>query len=371
MTIAFLYLNALSSVGGIQKFNTNIITALDAIGTEQNHNIRLLSLHDTEICERRNIKFTSAKHSKFLFLIYSISALFKSDKLFLGHCNLAFPITLLNKYIFKKQIYLFVHGIEVWQPLPTHKRKAINYCDKLLSVSEFTAQKASKALSISRNKFTIFYNTLPLDNPFTIATQKPEILMKRYGLKFNDLLLLTITRLSYTEKNKGYDKVIQALPQLLVKYPNLKYILAGKVDTSEKERILKLIKDLGVEDAVKLVGFVAENELVSHYQLCDLFIMPSTKEGFGIVFIEATACGKPVIGGNKDGSVEALLQGQTGCLIDPENSLEISDAIDDYFSQQWPAHLTNSESLSKVTIENFGFEKMKQNLEAIIPIAHS
>ena len=366
MTIAFLYLNALSSVGGIQKFNTNIITALDAIGTEQNHKVRLLSLHDSQIGDRPNIKFTSAKHSKFLFLLYSIYEVLKSDIIFLGHCNLAFPLTLLNKYIFKKKIYLFVHGIEVWQTLPTYKRNAINLCNNLLTVSEFTAQKASKTLGINRDKFTIFHNTLSFDNSFSIATQKPAKLLERYQLKEHDLLLLTITRLSYTEKNKGYDKVILALPQLLVKYPNLKYILAGKVDTSEKERILKLIQDLGVEEAVNLVGFITENELVAHYQLCDLFIMPSTKEGFGIVFIEATACGKPVIAGNKDGSVEALLQGQTGCLIDPENSLEISQAIDDYFSQQWPVHLTKGEILRKVTIENFGFEKMKQNLEAII-----
>ncbi len=366
MTISFLYLNAISSVGGIQKFNTNVISALDIIGKENYHSIYLLSLHDTHIPNKFDINFKSANHSKIVFFFYALGSLFKSDIIFLGHCNLTFPITLLNKFFFKKKIYLFVHGIEVWKKLPTHKIKAINLCNKLLSVSNFTAKKAMTMLSINPDKVSIFHNTLAPINTFAIATHKSALLMSKYGLSEKDQILLTITRLSNTEKNKGYEKVLEALPNLLLKHPHLKYLLAGKVDDYEKVRIQKLIEKLGIADAVILTGFIADEELTAHYQLCDLFIMPSTKEGFGIVFIEATACGKPVIGGNQDGSVEALLHGQLGYIVNPEVAQEITQAIDEFLCNQWPSALTDGIRLRQLTIENFGFEKMKQNLEALI-----
>jgi glycosyltransferase involved in cell wall biosynthesis len=83
-----------------------------------------------------------------------------------------------------------------------------------------------------------------------------------------------------------------------------------------------LADDIGVKHAVILAGFVPENELCEHYNLCDLFAMPSKGEGFGIVYLEALACGKPVLAGNKDGSRDALNDGELGVLVDPD---EISD----------------------------------------------
>ena len=88
-----------------------------------------------------------------------------------------------------------------------------------------------------------------------------------------------------------------------------------------------MIRELGIESNVTLAGFVPDYELCSHYNLCDLFAMPSKGEGFGIVFLEALACGKPMIAGNKDGSVEAVLNGELGALVDPDNVAEIANAI--------------------------------------------
>ena len=364
MIVSFFYLNAYSSVGGIQKFNTNVITALSIIGQEQNHTINLLSLHDQEkdLSPALKVNFKSAFHNKFRFLLFSLFYLIRSDVVFLGHCNLAFPITILNKYIFRKKIYLFIHGIEVWSPLPYHKTQALKDCEGIFSVSNFTADKAISIHHLDTLKVSIFPNTLDPFTPFAIAQEKPISLLKKYNLKDTDNIILTITRLSYTEKGKGYDKVIAALPAILRHTPNLKYILAGKIDNNENVRIQHLIKSFGVESSVIIAGFIAPSELVAHYQLCDLFVMPSTKEGFGIVFIEATACGKPTMGGNIDGTPEALLYGQLGYLVNPNSTDEIQKGIEAFFSHQWPEHLTNAQHLHSLTLQKFGFEQMKFNL---------
>ena len=86
-------------------------------------------------------------------------------------------------------------------------------------------------------------------------------------------------------------------------------------------------KPAGVGAAVRFVGQVARQELPDYYRLADVFVMPSTGEGFGIVFLEASAADLPVIGGNRDGSVDALAEGRIGTLIDPDDVHGLVEAI--------------------------------------------
>ena len=82
---------------------------------------------------------------------------------------------------------------------------------------------------------------------------------------------------------------------------------------------MKLVEEKNLTNNFILTGYIEDKELTDHYLLADVFVMPSTQEGFGIVFLEALVCGLPVIAGNKDGSVDALLNGKLGKLIDPDN----------------------------------------------------
>jgi glycosyltransferase involved in cell wall biosynthesis len=113
--------------------------------------------------------------------------------------------------------------------------------------------------------------------------------------------------------------------------PNLKYYLVGKYDVDEFERLSKIINDLQLESKVDIVGYVSDERLQSLYLNSDLFIMPSTKEGFGIVFIEAMLHGLPVIAGNQDGSVDALSNGELGQLINPHHKNELVDSIQNVY----------------------------------------
>jgi glycosyltransferase involved in cell wall biosynthesis len=139
---------------------------------------------------------------------------------------------------------------------------------------------------------------------------------------------MTLTRLASSERYKGYDIVIESLQELIKKNPSFKYLIIGKYDHAEKRRLDQLIRKAGLQSRVVFTGFVPDEELSRHFNLADIYIMPSEKEGFGIVFIEAMYYNKPVIAGNKDGSKDALLNGKLGVLVDPSSREEVSEAIE-------------------------------------------
>ena len=136
---------------------------------------------------------------------------------------------------------------------------------------------------------------------------------------------MTVGRLASEERYKGFDQVIEAMPQLIKRFPDLKYLIVG--DGQRSRRLEDKIEALGLSDHVIFTGYVSEYEKIAHYNLADVYVMPSTGEGFGIVLLEAAACGVPVVGSRVDGSSEALLEGRLGRLVDPTNKIELEDAV--------------------------------------------
>jgi phosphatidylinositol alpha-1,6-mannosyltransferase len=142
-------------------------------------------------------------------------------------------------------------------------------------------------------------------------------------------VLLSVTRLV---ERKGLDQVIRALPQVLATCPGVQYWITG--EGPMRTRWEELVQSMGLQDRVRFLGRVPEDELVELYNRCDVFLMPSREcqdsghvEGFGIVFLEANACGKPVIGGTSGGMPEAIEEGKTGLLVDPEYIHGLAKAI--------------------------------------------
>jgi len=172
---------------------------------------------------------------------------------------------------------------------------------------------------------------------------------------------MTLTRLASGERYKGYDRVMESLDELNGQHPDLKYLLVGKYDDDEKKRLEKIIEKYRLQNQVVFAGFVPDSELAEHFNLADIYIMPSEKEGFGIVFIEAMHYGKPVIAGNKDGSADALLNGKLGALVDPESVQEISCALKKMISCK--EDFMPDQQLLK---EHFSFEVYKKKWEGII-----
>jgi len=128
-----------------------------------------------------------------------------------------------------------------------------------------------------------------------------------------------------------------------------------------------LITKLNLQECVTLTGFVADDELCDHYNLCDVFAMPSKGEGFGIVYLEALACGKPTLGGNQDGAIDALCHGELGALVDPDDIGVIAQTLIQILQGTYP-HLImyQPEILRQKVIDAFGFERFKQTLANLI-----
>jgi len=172
---------------------------------------------------------------------------------------------------------------------------------------------------------------------------------------------LTVTRLASGDRYKGYDQIIRALPEIRRQIPNIHYLLVGK--GNDRDRIEAIIDEVNVRDCVTLAGFVPDDELSDHYNLCDVFAMPSKGEGFGIVYLEALACGKPTIGGNQDGAIDALCNGELGVLVDPDNVEKLGETIVEILQGKYSLPiLYQPETLRQKVIQTYGFDRFKEYL---------
>lgn len=366
--ILFLCLTTFSQAGGIEKFNRCFLKALSESGQNGRLSIKAMSpydnLSDEQYFPAKN--YTGFGGKKIRFVMNAIAAAAGKDTVIIGHLNLA-PVGVLIRKLFPNvRIILITHGIEVWQPLEGVKKQLLFDADMVLSVSNFTKNKLVEIQGLPAEKVRIFPNTIDpyFKVPPTFTVNKE--IRKTYGFGASDPVLFTLSRLSGREKYKGYDLVIQCLPVLKKQFPNIRYIIAGKYDNQEKERLDTLIAELGVQDHVFLTGFLAENSLFEYYQTADVFIMPSRKEGFGIVFLEALICGLPVIAGNQDGSVDALRNGELGVLVNPANLDEIIDGITEVLIHRDNYTDDYRRAMQQKTLGYFGFPAYKKRLQEII-----
>lgn len=302
-------------------------------------------------------KYRGFKNRKINFVLSSFFEGRKTDIVLLSHVNLLMPGVLIKLVRPKVKLVLIAHGIEVWRPISRFKRWMLNKADFILPVSHFTKEKMKELYGLPESRFSVMNNCLDpfLERP--LLQGKSPALLKRYGLDPDSQVLLTVSRMVDTEQYKGYDRVLESLPALLPDHPKLRYLLVGRYDEAEKKRLDIIIDKLGLEDKVIFTGFVPDADMPYHFTLADLFIMPSEKEGFGIVFIEAMYYGLPVIAGNKDGSVDAMCNGELGTIINPDNLGEISNSIKRVLEKP-EAFKPNKQKLH----EQFSFEWYKRKL---------
>jgi glycosyltransferase involved in cell wall biosynthesis len=288
----------------------------------------------------------------------------KYDVFILGHINLALAGLGVKRFFAGKKLLLITHGIEVWSKMKGIKATCLKEADMILAVSNFTKNKLVDVQGAEARKIKIFHNTIDPYFKYPTCFKKPGYLLDRYGIKDEDSVVFTLSRLSFTEKYKGYDQVIELLPALKKNNPNLRYILAGKADDQELERVNEMIDSNILSESINLPGFIKDEEVIDHYLLSDVFVMPSRKEGFGIVFIEAMACGLPVIAGNIDGSVDALKQGELGTLVNPCSKAEIFEGIQQQLNVG--RSQISGECLQRKVKDAFGFEVYKERLGKIL-----
>ncbi len=366
--LLFVNLMAFYRTGGLEKFNRCFLKALHNISGQLN-----IQTYSTSLCDETanedyypQKQYAGYARSKIFFTLNSILKGISSDVIVLGHINTAVIGVALKAIFPKKKLVLICHGIEVWEPVTGLKKKLIDNTDKIFAVSEYTRQQIIRKQGKAADKVAVLHNTIDPYFDYPATFDKSEDLVNRYSISKDDFIVYTLCRLSSKEQYKGYDAVIKAVAKLAEKYTNIKYLLAGKYDDEEKARLDLLIRDLKLDDKVIFAGYIDDAEITAHYQLADVFIMPSTGEGFGIVFIEAMACGRNVIAGNSDGSVDALRNGELGTIINATDIIAIADALEEKIVKRGEYTDVAASALQQKAKHYFGFDAYQQTLKNLL-----
>lgn len=351
--ILFLSPEAFSGTGGIQRMSRNMAYVLHGICKINDWSINSYCLNDhSSNLDIRYLPFFCFKgfgKNKAMFTFRSIMNGMNADIVILAHVNLSLPAIMIRLFNPRCKIWLVAHGTEVWRPLRGWRKSIFKVADRIICVSRFTKNSVIDLQGAHPSRCIVLNNTLDPFIKLPAEFAKPEYLLKRYGLNDTQKIVLTLTRMSAAEKFKGYDNVIDAISKIRQDVKDIIYLLAGPCDAMEKERIEKLIAINDLSANVILTGFIEEQELTDHFLMADLFVLPSIKEGFGIVFIEAMACGLPVICGNIDGSTDAVRHEGMGTAIDPHNVAALEQAI----------RLKLSQDLETVDKKNIQLECLK------------
>ena len=256
--------------------------------------------------------------------LYSLRALFltlqfRPNVLFCGHLYMT-PLAAALSSLLRIPLWVQVHGVEVFEKRGLLIRWALRRARLVTAVSRYTRAKLLEWAGIPVERVRVLPNTL--DGRFKPGDR--EELKRRHGYA-GIKVLLTVSRLDARQRHKGHDCVLEAIPLLLKRHPNTIYLIAG--DGSDRARLESVVTTRGMTAHVKFMGRVSDNQLLELYQMTDVFVMPSTAEGFGIVFLEAAACGCAVVGGNRDGSVDALGEGAIGAAVNPDDTAALVTAL--------------------------------------------
>ncbi|HBE31210.1 MAG TPA: glycosyltransferase [Cyanobacteria bacterium UBA11369] len=360
--------------GGIQTYSALFLEALQRLYPDNYYQVFLK--HDTRISQA--VDFLPSTRFHFtgdwplrlrtpIFAAQIVGQGFwqKPNLIIATHLNFT-PAAYWLKRLIGIPYWGVAHGVDAWNIQRPGLKTALQNADRIISVSGYTRDRLLLEQNLDPAKLSVLPNTFDVRR-FHISP-KPPYLLKRYNLTAENPVILTVARLDQSEQYKGYDKIIQALPEIKRHVPNLRYILVGK--GSDRSRVEQLISQLNLQDCVTLAGFIPDEELGDHYNLCDVFAMPSKGEGFGIVYLEALACGKPTLGGDRDGAIDALCHGELGALVNPDNIEEIAKTIIQILQGIYPHPIMyQPELLRQKVIETFGFDRFKQTLAKLMPTA--
>jgi glycosyltransferase involved in cell wall biosynthesis len=293
----------------------------------------------------------------------------KPDLVITTHLNFTVAANQL-KHLRKIPYWTIAHGFEAWDIQRPQVRSALANADRILAVSNYTRDRLLEHPTIDPDRVKILPNTFHLER-FHIA-DKPAHLLARHQLQPDQPIILTVNRLAAGESFHSYDQILKALPLIRQQIPNVHYLIVGQGD--DRPRLEKLIRSQNLTDCVTLAGFIPDGELVDYYNLCDVFAMPSTLEGFGIVYLEALACGKPVIAG-LDGGLDALDQGRLGVNLDPENIPQLAYQLTEILQQRSADSgagnrlLFDRQALRHETIQRFGETAFRDRLVNLLQSA--
>ncbi len=318
----------LLGVGGIQESGRLTAIALDGVASRHGWSAEFLALNDPPGSHvlpstERRIPFQGFGRSKARFAVAALRKARGGTRIVLAaHPHLAVPAAQMKLLAPRVKMITISHGVEAWSPLPWFRRLAFLRSDVFLAPSRYTVDKIAEAQGAPKNGIQLL--PWPLNPEILRMAGQSEKLPLPANFPMG-VVVLAVARLAASERYKGVDRLIEAVAQLRTHVPGLHLVVIGGGD--DLARHVKLAADLGVAAQVRFFDNLSRDEIAACYSKADVFAMPSTGEGFGLVFLEAMAFAKPLIGAAAGGIPDVVEDGENGFLVSPGDAEQLANAL--------------------------------------------
>jgi len=307
-----LVTDAFGGRGGIAQYNRDFLAALAECGMASS--ITVLPRHAPDrSAPPGGIMQLPPRPGRVMYALAALrTALGRPvDVVFCGHMYMA-PLALLIARLKRAKLIVQMHGIEAWSRPAPLRRAAVEAADLVLCVSRHTRAKVLNWAAIAPERVLVLPNTVGE----AFSPGDGSSLRAAWDLQ-GKCVLLSVGRMDARERYKGHDRVIAAIARLVAEGHDVVYVVVGEGD--DLPRLKTLAVETGVADRVRFMGAARRETLIDAYRMADLFVMPSTGEGFGIAFLEAMASGTPALGLAVAGARDALADGDLGTAVaEPE-----------------------------------------------------
>ena len=302
--------------GGLERFNRRVLRCLSDM-VRSSRLSRVMAVVHFEHEDRAGryppgVAFTPGRASvpRTLAAFARLALTSRPDVILFGVVSFASLLPLAALLSPRSRRILIVHGIEVWRrPSPWRRWAVSRFATEIVSVSRFTVRRMCDMYGIGEDRFRILPNAVDVSVTGTPAGPPGPA-------PAGDHRLFTVSRLGEPDRYKNVDKIILALPAILESYPGTHHYIVGT--GSLLPELQELARETGVADHVHFMGTVDDATKEALYASSDIFVLPSTGEGFGIVFLEAWRYGMPVICSDRDAASEVVRDGVDGFCVPPE-----------------------------------------------------
>jgi phosphatidylinositol alpha-1,6-mannosyltransferase len=307
--------------GGIGRFELLLQRALELGGSSADE-VGTISRHRPQ---RRFVEATQPSDGKFVVvrnpLLYALRSSWEAivshpDVIVYTHINLARLQVAFRLLRPGARTVLLTYGIEIWQPLSWARRFALRRCSQIVTLTRFVANTLEAAQGQRHAPIAVI--------PPGLSDEWTAAVVPRRE-RSSEAVVLTVCRLSATDRGKGVDRIIEAFPQVLRRIPVAQLRIVG--DGSDRSRLERLAISLGVEHRVQFHGAIDDAALKELYATSDVFALPSVQEGFGLVYLEAMAHGLPCVVAADTAGAEVVEAGVTGLSVRPGDVDQLADSI--------------------------------------------
>jgi phosphatidylinositol alpha-1,6-mannosyltransferase len=357
----------LHSAGGVQRAGRHVAAVVAKFAADRGFAYRFLSLNDPRGLHTMRVGlneflFSGYARNKTQFGLAALRAAGRQPLLVIAlHPHLAPVLAAMRMRSGRFRSIVFTHGLEVWQPLAWLRGSALRSADLVIAPSRDTAQHLISEQAIRTDGVRRL--AWGLDPEFEARLRASVPPSRPAAFPECARIILTVGRWDPAERYKGADTLISALPRVLQTVPDAVLVLVGEGD--DRPRLEQLSRDSGVADHIRFLFGLTQQELFACYAHCDVFALPSRGEGFGLVFLEAMANAKPVIGGAHGGTPDVIEDGVTGTLVPHGDAALLSSALQSLLTDPARAREMGERGRERVRTD-FAFEQFQSRLAQVL-----